>query len=309
MIKAFIIGIGIFIGGAVIVLISGCNGIHKRTDIDIADSGTIHISVDESFRPVIDAQIKVFEALYPHANIIADYKPEADCLKDLVHDPATRLVIVTRGLSDQEEHYFQDSIKYVPISDVVAYDAVTVVVNPHSADSIISAEKIRSILDGSSTGKEIAVFDGFNATSTVRYAADSILHGKPLDKNKVMAVANSQAVIDYVADHDNVLGFVGVNWIGEPDDPDQLSFIKKVKIAAIACPACGSNIFVKPYQSNIMYKRYPFVRGLYYILKENYQGLGYGFTNFMSLERGQLIFRRAYLAPAKIDFNIRNVSF
>jgi phosphate transport system substrate-binding protein len=44
---------------------------------------------------------------------------------------------------------------------------------------------------------------------------------------------------------------------------------------------------------------------MYYVLKENWAGLGTGFMNFMSLERGQLIFRRAFLAPAKMNFNIR----
>jgi phosphate transport system substrate-binding protein len=57
-----------------------------------------------------------------------------------------------------------------------------------------------------------------------------------------------------------------------------------------------------------MLKRYPMVRGLYYILKENYGGLGSGFANFMEYERGQLIFRRAYLGPNKINFNIRKAT-
>jgi phosphate transport system substrate-binding protein len=309
MIKAFITAISISVFFIpIVVLLSACNGAHQRSDIDTPVSGVINISVDETYKPVIDGEIKVFEALYPKATVIAHYKPETDCLRDLVKDPATRLVIVTRGLSDQEERFFQDTLKYVPISDEVADDAVAIIVNSQSADSLLTPQSVRSILDGSAGNKVTAVFDGYNATSTVRYAQDSILRGAPLNKNNVMAVSNSQAVIDYVAAHDNVLGFVGVNWIGNPDDPDQLSFVKKVKIAAIECSACGNNIFVKPYQANIIYKRYPFVRGIYYILKENYQGLGYGFTNFLSLERGQLIFRRAYLAPAKIDFTWRNVS-
>ena len=62
------------------------------------NSGTIHISVDETFKPVIDSQIQVFEALYPNAKIIADYKPEAECFKDLIKD-STRMIIVTRGLT------------------------------------------------------------------------------------------------------------------------------------------------------------------------------------------------------------------
>ena len=35
--------------------------------------------------------------------------------------------------------------------------------------------------------------------------------------------------------HDNAIGFVGVSWIGNKEDTAQLSFLKKVKIAAIEC--------------------------------------------------------------------------
>jgi ABC-type phosphate transport system substrate-binding protein len=304
--KAFTTGIRLTVLITMVVLMNGCKNKHLPVNVETSSSGTIDISVDETFKPVIDAEIKVFEASYPHAKIIAHYKPEADCLKDIVNNPATRLVIVSRGLSDAEERFFMDTLQYVPISDIVAYDAVAIVVNSHSADSLLTVKKIKGILDGSSGDKETAVFDGFNATSTVRYAQDSILQGKPLNLNKVMAVNNSRAVIDYVANHNNVLGFVGVSWIGNPGEETDTA--KKIKISAIACPVCGSDIFVRPYQANITYLRYPFVRGIYYILKENYNGLGSGFTSFLGLERGQLIFRRASLAPAKIDFSVRNVS-
>jgi phosphate transport system substrate-binding protein len=41
-------------------------------------------------------------------------------------------------------------------------------------------------------------------------------------------------------------------------------------------------------------------------VKENYSGLGSGFAEFLNYERGQLIFRRAYLGPI-MDFDIRQV--
>jgi phosphate transport system substrate-binding protein len=65
---------------------------------------------------------------------------------------------------------------------------------------------------------------------------------------------------------------------------------------------------VQPYQANIALRRYPMVRPLYYILKENFKGLGSGFTNFLIYEKGQLIFKRAYLVPAKMSFDVRNMN-
>lgn len=289
------------------LLVTGCTGHNKRPDLDSPTSGTIHISVDESFKPVIDSQIQVFEALFPKAKIIADYKPEAECFQDLMKD-STRMIIVTRGLSDAEEKFYKDSLSYYPNWDRLALDAVAVIVNKSDPDSILSMAKIRGILDGSTGDKEQAVFDGLHETSTIRYAVDSILKGGTFDPKKVFAEKNSTAVINYVAEHPGVLGFVGVSWIGDPDDTTQLSFLKKVNIASIQCEICPDNTYVKPYQANIATRRYPMIRGLYYILKENYDGLGSGFVNFLQYERGQLIFRRSYLWPAKMNFTIRQAT-
>ncbi len=287
--------------------ISGCDGARERTDIDSPKRGSINISVDEAFKPVIDSQIQVFEALFPEAKIHAFYKPEAECLKDLIKD-STRMIIVTRGLSDEEEKFYKDSLSYTPGWDRVANDAIALIVNKNSPDTILSMSKIRGILDGSTADKEIAVFDGLSATSSVRFAIDSILKGKPFDPKKVFAQKNSEEVINYVATHDNTIGFVGVSWVGNKEDTSQLTFLRKVKIASVECTSCPDKPYVKPFQYNIITRRYPLVRGLYYILKENYDGLGGGFANFLSYEKGQKIFWRSYLGPAKMNFTVRSAT-
>jgi phosphate transport system substrate-binding protein len=274
-----------------------------RTDTDTLDSGTIHISVDESFKPVIDSEIQVFEALYPKAKIIAEYKPEADCFKDLIKD-STRMIIVTRALTSDEERFYKDTLSYTPGSSLVAYDAIAVIENREMKDSLYSMSEIRGILEGSTGDKTLAVFDGVKETSTLRFVVDSVLRGKTLDPKKVFAENGSQEVIDYVSTHPDVLGFVGVSWIGNPEDTAQMSFLTKVRIVSLQC-TCPEQSYIKPYQANIILKRYPMVRGLYYILKENYSGLGTGFSTFLEHDRGQKIFSRAYLAPAKMNLNIR----
>src|SRR5664279_4809840 len=227
----------------VIFIFTGCSGGNDRPDLDSPVKGTIHISVDESFKPVIDSQIQVFEALFPRAKIIADYKPEAECFKDLMKD-STRMIIVTRGLTDAEEKFYKDSFTFYPSFAKIAYDAVAVIVNNDNPDSLFSIDKIRGILNGSTGDKQKAIFDGLSETSTIRYAIDSILEGKPFDPKKVFAEKNTLGVINYVAEHDNVLGFVGVSWIGNKEDTSQASFLKKVRIAAIECN-CPEQTYVK----------------------------------------------------------------
>jgi phosphate transport system substrate-binding protein len=298
-----------FISFVGVVMLHACNQNIKTKQIvsDSPGSGTINISVDETFRPVIEEAIKVYEGSFPNAKIIAHYKPEADCFKDFYADTNNRMIIVTRGLTSKESRFYADSLNYTPVSNRVAWDAIAVLTSKNSVDTLYTLHGLKQLLTGKRTGKKKIVFDGLNATSTVRFAVDSILKGEIFDTNMVKAVRNSKEVVDYIATNDNAIGLVGISWIGNPEDTVHVNRLKKVKIAYIQCNLCDSAPYVKPTQQSILTKRYPLVRGLYYILKENYSGLGSGFADFLNFERGQLVFRRAYLGPV-MDFEIRKVS-
>ncbi len=290
-----------------IFLLTGCKETKQQGPLDNTTSGTINISVDESFRPVIEEQIKVFEGSFPRAKINAVYKPEAECLKDLYNDSATRMVIVTRGLTYKDAKYFADTLHYVPRSEKIASDAIAVIINIKSKDSIFTLHGLQELLTGEAVNNKKVVFDGLNSTSAIRFVIDSILKGKKFDNNKVKAVKNSREVLEYIATDTNAIGMVGISWIGNPEDSSQVNMLRKVKIAYVKCELCVDSPYVKPTQAGMMTRRYPLVRVLYYILKENYSGLGSGFAGFLQYERGQLVFRRSYLWPAKMSFNLRSV--
>jgi len=217
------------------------------------------------------------------------------------------MVIVTRGLSEDETEQFYQKLGFRPAWGVLAYDAVAIVTNKKSKDSTFTMADIKDMLAGTSSFKYKVVMDGLSATSTVRFAIDSLLKGKPLGSN-VVAKKSSPEVIDYVASDPDAIGMIGVSWIGNQDDEEQLSFLGKVRVAALGCETCDEVAYNKPYQANIALGRYPLIRSLNYILKENYQGLGKGFVNFLIYERGQLIFKRAYLLPGRMQFEVRNMN-
>jgi phosphate transport system substrate-binding protein len=288
-------------------ILLGCNNADNfPKGPDTKESGVIHISVDESFKPIIDAQIQVYEGSYPDAKIVAHYKPEAECLRDMGID-SIRMIITTRGLMDKERQFVIDSFNVQPDQMVIANDAIAVIVNPAAADSFFTMQEIKDIITAKGNSKLQPVFDGVRATSTVRFMIDSVLRGASLGPN-VTAAQNSLGVIDYVAKNVNAIGFIGVSWIGNKEDSAQMSFLKTVKIANIES-VDNPGGYIKPWQANIYYKRYPMVRDLVYVLKEKHKGLGHGFASFMSGERGQLIFKRAYLLPARQAFMIRPTAF
>ena len=297
---------GFFLVFFILLFISGCKSFEdqKKELPDTKERGTIYVSADESFKPVIDAQVQVYESHYPETKIIVLYKPEAECLKDLTND-SIRMIITTKEYSKEERNFLADSMKVSPEQMVIARDAIAVIVNPKSADSLFTMKEIRNLLTGSIVKTLIPVFDGVKATSTVRFIVDTVLRGDTLS-SKTLAAKNSEGVIDYVAKNRDAVGFIGVSWIGNKEDSLQVSFLKKVKIAQLESKDIPGK-YILPVQANIYLDRYPLVRDLVYILKENHKGLGHGFANFLSGEIGQLIFKRAYLLPTKKDFTIRLV--
>ncbi len=287
-----------------ITLLGACKSNSNQVDErDTPNKGTIRISVDESFKPVIEEQIKVHQASFPDTKIIASYKPEVECLKDLQND-STRMILIARGLTKNETAFFESKLSFQPQFAILAYDAVAVIVNQASKDSVFSIANLKDILSGKS--KRIAVMDGKNATSTVRFLQDSILKGASFGTN-VVASKNSADVIEIVSKNENVVGFVGLSWVGDSYDPKQREQLKSIRLALVECVRCvEKGLYAKPSQATIAYAQYPLPRPIYYIVKENAAGLGTGFMNFLSLERGQLIFKRALLVPAKMNFNKRS---
>ena len=284
--------------------IIACNNKEKNAgQANRFDKGTIYISCDESFKPVIDEEVRVYEGLYPETKIVVQYKPEAQCLKDIFVD-SVKMVIATRGYSEVEKKWIADSIHVGVDNLVIARDLIAVIVHPSNKDSFFSMKEIKNLLTGNSKENLIPVLDGTTATSTVRFMLDSVLKGKRLGSN-VMAAQNSTGVIDYVSKTPNAVGFVGFSWIGNEDDTSQLSYRKKVRMAYVESTDSAGG-YVLPSQYFIYTKSYPMVRDLVYTLKEKNIGLAHAFAHFLYTMQGQLIFRRAYLMPVILPNYLRD---
>ena len=149
----------IIIAFGLVVTLLACKS-YRQQEEEMPDSrtrGTIRISADESFRPIIDAQVAVFESNHPLANIIVDYKPEADCLRDMLVD-SVRMVIATRPNTEAEKNRVADTFRTELSSLVLAYDAIAVIGHPQNEDSFFTMTEIREVLTGRFKRNLIAVF-------------------------------------------------------------------------------------------------------------------------------------------------------
>lgn len=267
---------------------------------DTPNSGTINISVDETYKPVIEEQLHVFDSSNPDAHINVQYKPEAECIKDFLAGKV-RLILITRPLTEEEKKYGAAQNVY-PVWDELARDAVAVIVNPGSKDTAFGIQQLRGILTGQYKDTYNVVFDN-GGSSTLRFIQDSILKGQPLGKN-VFAARGNDSVVNYVAQNPGSIGIVGLNWVSSDTDVNNTgAFISKIKVAAIFNDSTQE--YLQPYQAYIALRSYPLSRNLYYVKNEPHQGLGTGFANFLLRDRGQLIFAHAHLFPLKLSIVLR----
>ncbi|HET7179654.1 MAG TPA: substrate-binding domain-containing protein [Chryseosolibacter sp.] len=292
---------------SVLLFLIGCTQRDKHGNIlDTPTSGSVKIAVDESLRPLIEAEISTFEALYQQAHIEPFYYPEAEAIDALIKD-SVRLAIVTRRFTTEEKKYFKD-IQITPKERDVAMSAVALIVHRDNPDTLINMDQIKSLLQGKITkwselgsknkaGIEI-VFDNPNS-GLIRHLKDSVARVQTLPPN-CFAVKNNTAVIDYVSENKNALGLIGLEWISDKDDSTSNSFLKRVRVMGVA----GDSTHFKPYQAYLALKYYPLARKITILSREARSGLGSGFMVFVASEKGQRIVLKAGLVPVTMPLRV-----
>ena len=304
------------IGATVLMVFSACNSKPKDGRTDTYSSGVIEIAADQSFEPIIQEEIDVFEGLNPLAGIVPRYTTEVEAINLLLKD-SVRLAIATRTLTEEEMNSFH-SRKFYPQEIKLATDGLALIVNRQNPDSLMSVRDFRRILTGEAKDwKEMnpnsrlkgiqVVFDNKNS-STVRFAMDSICNGKPLSTGNVSALNTNQQVIDYVAKTPEAIGVIGVNWLNNRKDTTNLTFRDEIRVIAVSAEdvATSANSY-KPYQAYLYYGNYPLARPIYALLNDPRNGLPWGFASFMTSDKGQRIILKSGLVPATQPVRIVHV--
>lgn len=303
---------------------SSPSGSETDQPTDTPTSGKVAISVDETFAPILESQVDTFQKLYPDAHIKASYQPEDSVMLDFLNDKV-KLAVVSRDLNAAEKAELAKQTM-TPITTHVGIDGLAIILHPSNPDSLLTLTQLRSIFSGQTTSwKQVGgqtklgdinvVFDA-NRSSTLRFVRDSLLRGQPLTKRVFAAKSNPEALA-YVAAHSAAIGVVGINWVSDHDDPNVMSFLRTVRVAAItARPTPAKNDYIKPFQRYLApytaqqlqadndLQRYPLQRNIYIISREARTGLGSGFASFVAGQKGQLIFYKSGLLPAKMQVRI-----
>jgi len=260
-------------------------------------SGATKILADESFRPIVEDELYVFQNTYPRAEINMEYYPENVLLNRFLNDSA-RVAVLSRKLSPEELKVFERR-KLVPRVTRFAIDAVALITHKSSKDTAITVQEIIDIMQEKAGQSRQLFFDNPNS-STVRYLID-LAHVKALPSKGVYALKSNAEVIEYVYNNPGTIGVIGVNWIEqlEKDLEQYVASIKALSVKNVPGKE-GSDKFYRPTQSNLALGTYPLTRSLYIINCEGGPGLGAGFASFLAGEKGQRIVLKSGLLPDSI---------
>ena len=308
----------IFVGLALFaILFASCsNKKQKNGRTDTFSSGVISFASDESFSPIVEEEVQLFEFTHKLATLRPVYTSESDAVNMLLKGKVF-LAITARDYKENERQNLRDR-RFNPRAIPFAYDGLALIVNVNNPDTCISVKNIADILSGKVTKwnelnpkamKEdiIVVFDN-KKSSTVHFAEDSILGGKPFANPNVVATNKTADVVDYVEKTPNAIGIIGSNWLNDKRDTTNLTVKKNIRTMSVSRvdEATPANSW-KPYQYYIYNGNYPLCRTIYALLNDPMRGLPWGFANFLTSPKGQLVVLKSGLLPVQGNIVIRDV--
>lgn len=278
---------------------------HKDNNDVIDESilkGSTTILVDETLAPIIEDQVEVFENKYD-AKIAIKSLSESEVILSLFKDKPG-IAILTRNLTIEENKVFVQK-KITPKITKFAIDAIAFVSNKSNKDSLVDLKDVIEFMQGKSNSKvKGLVFDNPNS-STVRYMKE-LAGVEKIPQKGVYSFKTNQDVIKFVAENDDMIGVVGLNWLSQPL-PIMEKYIEKITVLSVK--NLNDSTYYFPSQNNIAEGKYSLARELYIINGQGYSGLGMGFASFVAGDIGQRVILKSGLLPIRVPgrkFNIRN---
>lgn len=277
-----------------------CNKSNNRNQETIL-KGKATLLVDETLKPIMEDQIEIFESRY-EAKIKLDAKSENEVIQALVKDTSS-IAVLSRRLNADEMKVFA-SRKIIPKTTPIAIDAIVLISNTISNDTLVALSDVLEFMRGKEQSKiKGLVFDNPNS-STVRYM-DSLAGLSSIPKKGVFSFGTNNEVIKFVSENTGMIGVVGLNWLSQPST-EMKKYVDKVNILSIRGLKDSNYYF--PDQNNIAEGKYALARDLYIVNCQGYSGLGMGFASFVAGDIGQRIILKSGLLPVKVPprkLNIR----
>ena len=178
-----------------------------------------------------------------------------------------------------------------PVEHTIAYDGISVIVNPKNPISELTFAQLRGIYNGSiSNWKEVGGADApivaisrDSSSGTYEYFKEAVLLGDEYRPDALTQPATG-GIVGEVSQNSNAVGYIGVAYLDEN--------IKALNLDA-------GNGSEAPTSENIISGAYPLSRPLYFYTNGEPSGLTKEFIDFVLSEKGQNIISEVGYFPIK----------
>jgi phosphate transport system substrate-binding protein len=178
-----------------------------------------------------------------------------------------------------------------PVETTIAYDGISVVVNPANPVTELTFDQLRSIYNGTISNwkdvggedREIVVISRDSSSGTYEYFKEEVLQGDEYRPDALTQPATG-GIVGEVAQNPNAIGYIGVAYLDES--------VKALNLDA-------GNGSEAPTSENILSGTYPLSRALYFYTNGEPSGLTKEFIDFVLSEKGQSLVTEVGYFPLK----------
>jgi len=270
----------------------GCSSRRAPVPEDSLTSGRISVVCAPEARTLLERERETFAKLYPQADIRmvdggsreavrALFAAQADLAaitRDL--EPEERAAAV-RGRLELEGYHF-------------ARDAVVVVVHAGNPVENLALDDLRRIYESKVSnwsrlgGRDQPIVPVLQPPTAdiSEFFVQSVMSGEPITA-PVASVASDSAVVAYVRDHENAIGFVSMAWSARA--PRTLRVAKLTGLP-----------YVEPDPETVYRGEYPLTRYLNLYVRPDGPRLANGFITFVTSRDGQALVHEAGLVPTSV---------
>ncbi|WP_462272466.1 PstS family phosphate ABC transporter substrate-binding protein [Methanohalophilus sp.] len=244
---------------------------------ETAEAEEIDVKGSTTVLPLAQAAAETYMENHPEASISISGGGSGTGIAALI-DGDVDVAMASRKIKDSETDEAEAN-GINPVEHVIAWDGLTVVVNPDNPVDQLTYDQIKGIYDGSISNwadvggpdKEIVVINRDSSSGTYGYFHEEVLGEENEFRPDALAQSSNGAVVQAVSQNDAAIGYIGFAYLNEN--------VKGVDVNK------GDGM-VTPTSENILAGEYPLARPLHFYTDGQPTGLAADFTEYILSEEG-----------------------
>ncbi len=259
---------------------------YETYDLDKTNAGEIMLFADKNTSTLLDQLGTVFKSHFPQASLNVVYKEEAEVMDALYRD-SVRLVVLLRESSVNEINRLKQIYESDPIQHTFAYDAVALVRDAASTDTLIDKLQLNQWIREKeelfvTTSDYIGIYQHFLRTN-------GVLEGI----RNINVVKNLNELQKYLKEHPSHIGVLPFSLVSNQNNPESKDIASGFRWVGIKHGK--EEIF--PSQSTIFTREWPMILPYTIMYCRLPSRKGVGFVKFVHNRQSAKLILKAGLIP------------